>query len=264
MDTTEATDSEGAPSEMTLMEHLTELRQRIIRSTLAVVAGAIVCFIFKDQLIDALMEPYCNSLPEADERALVTQENCNLVQTQPLEGFSLVLTVAGYGGLMLAMPVVLWHAWKFIVPGLYPHEKRYALPFVFVAATLFFMGSALAYWSAPRALVFLLDIGGFETLLAPAPYISFLVKMLVAFGLAFQFPLVLILLLQIGVVEVAQLRSGRRYAIVGIVVLVAVLTPSGDPWTLMILSVPMYIFYETAIIWGWLRTRRKRKSVKTT
>lgn len=260
MTTTEIDDDDNS-SEMTLMEHLTELRQRIIRSAIAVATGAIVCFIFKDQLIDLLMEPYCNSLPEADERALVTQENCNLVQTQPLEGFSLVLTVAGYGGLMLAMPVVLWHLWKFIVPGLYPHEKKYALPFVFIAASLFFMGAALAYWSAPRALIFLLDIGGFETLLAPAPYISFLVKMLVAFGLAFQFPLVLILLQLIGVVTVAQLRSGRRYAVVGIVVLVAVLTPSGDPWTLMILSIPMYIFYEAAIIWGWVRTRRRRKAV---
>lgn len=260
METVETGGDAGSSGEMTLIEHLTELRQRIIRSAIAVAVGSVVCFIFKDQLIDALMEPYCNSLPESDDRALVTQENCNLVQTQPLEGFSLVLTVAGYGGLMLAMPVVLWHLWKFIVPGLYPHEKRYALPFVFVAATLFFLGSALAYWSAPRALIFLLDIGGFETLLAPAPYISFLVKMLVAFGLAFQFPLVLILLQQVGIVTVTQLRSGRRYAVVGIVVLVAVLTPSGDPWTLMILSIPMYIFYETAIVWGWLRARRRRKS----
>ena len=87
--------------------------------------------------------------------------------------------------------------------------------------------------------------------------------MLVAFGLAFQFPLVLILLQQVGVVTVTQLRSGRRYATVGIVVLVAVLTPSGDPWTLMILSIPMYIFYETAIVWGWLRARRRRKSATT-
>lgn len=264
METAETSGEEREAGEMTLMEHLTELRQRIIKSTLAVVTGAIVCFIFKDQLIDFLMEPYCNSLPGADERALVTQENCNLVQTQPLEGFSLVLTVSGYGGLMLAMPIVLWHLWKFIVPGLYPHEKKYALPFVFVAASLFFSGSALAYWSAPRALIFLLDIGGFETLLAPAPYISFLVKMLLAFGLAFQFPLVLILLQQIGVVNVTQLRAGRRYAVVGIVVLVAILTPSGDPWTLMILSIPMYIFYEAAIIWGWLRARRRRKSAART
>ncbi len=264
METAETSGEEREAGEMTLMEHLTELRQRIIKSVTAVVTGAIACFVFKDQLIDFLMEPYCNSLPEAHEGALVTQENCNLVQTQPLEGFSLVLTVSGYGGLMLAMPVVLWHLWKFIVPGLYPHEKKYALPFVFVAASLFFSGSALAYWSAPRALIFLLDIGGFETLLAPAPYISFLVKMLLAFGLAFQFPLILILLQQIGVVNVTQLRSGRRYAVVGIVVLVAILTPSGDPWTLMILSVPMYVFYEAAIIWGWLRARRRRKSAAKT
>jgi len=264
VETEEASGEERESGEMTLMEHLTELRQRIIKSTLAIVTGAIVCFIFKDQLIDFLMRPYCNSLPESDTRALVTQENCNLVQTQPLEGFSLVLTISGYGGFMLALPIVLWQLWHFIMPGLYPHEKKYALPFIFVATSLFFMGVGLAYWSAPRALVFLLEIGGFETLLAPAPYISFLVKMLLAFGLAFQFPLVLILLQSIGIVDVTQLRSGRRYAVVGIVVLVAILTPSGDPWTLMILSIPMYVFYECAIIWGWLRARRRRKSAAKT
>jgi len=110
--------------------------------------------------------------------------------------------------------------------------------------------------------VFLLDIGGFEPLLSPGPYISFVVRMLVAFGFGFQFPLVLILLQMIGVVDQKQLASGRRYAIVGIVVLVAILTPSGDPITLGVLSVPMYIFYETAIVFGWLRSRRQRKEAK--
>lgn len=252
----------SAQGEMTLIEHLTELRQRIIKSVVAIAAGAVVVFIFKDQIIDALITPYCDALPESDPDRLVTQENCALVQTQPLEGFSLVMTISGYGGLMLAIPVVLWQGWQFIVPGLYPHERRYAVPFVFSGVALFFLGVALAYWSIPRALTFLLDIGGFEPLLSPGPYISFVVKMLVAAGLGFQFPLILIVLQLVGVVTVAQLRSGRRYAVVGIVVLVAILTPSGDPYTLMILSVPMYLFYETAIAWGWIRSRRNRKSVK--
>ena len=256
-------DSETRPDgEMTLIEHLTELRQRIIKSVIAVAVGAVVCFIFKDQIIDALIEPYCDALPADDDRRLVTQENCSLVQTQPLEGFSLVLTISGYGGLMLAIPVVLWQVWQFIVPGLYPHERRYAVPFVVSGVTLFAFGSALAYWSIPRALTFLLDIGGdrLETLLTPGPYISFVIKMLVAFGLGFQFPLILIVLQMVGVVQTDTLKRGRRYAVVGIVVLVAILTPSGDPITLIVLSIPMYIFYEAALLWGLLRNRRKRKA----
>ena len=254
-------DSDTRPDgEMTLIEHLTELRERIIKSVIAVVAGGIICFLFKDQIIDLLITPYCNALPESDPDRLITQENCALVQTQPLEGFSLVLTISAYGGVMLALPVILWQLWQFIVPGLYPHEKRYALPFVFSGVLLFAFGSALAYWSIPRALNFLLDIGGFEPLLAPAPYVTFVVKMLLAFGLGFQFPLILIVLQIVGLVETATLRRGRRYAIVGIVVLVAILTPSGDPITLVVLSIPMYIFYETAIAWGWMRTRRRRKA----
>lgn len=255
--------ADRSDGEMTLMEHLTELRQRIIKSVVAVAIGAVVCFIFKDQLIELLVDPYCRALPTADPNRVITQENCALVQTQPLEGFSLVLTLSGYGGLMLAIPVVLWQVWQFVVPGLYPHEKRYAIPFVFSGVLLFFFGVGLAYWSIPRALEFLLDIGGFEPLLSPGPYVSFVVKMLVAAGLGFQFPLILIMLQLVGIVNISQLRSGRRYAVVGIVVLVAILTPSGDPYTLMILSVPMYIFYEAAIVWGWLRARRLRKSAKT-
>lgn len=249
-----------AEGDMTLIEHLTELRQRIIKSVIAIVAGGVVCIIFYGRIFDALIEPYCRALEDIDEESFL--EGCGLVQTQPLEGFSLYFTVVGYGGFMLAIPFVLWQVWQFVVPGLYPHERKYAVPFVASGALLFFFGSGLAYWSIPRALGFLLDVGGDNliSLLSPAPYISFIIKMLVAFGLGFQFPLVLILLQLVGVVTVEQLRSGRRYAIVGIVVLVAVLTPSGDPITLGVMSVPMYIFYEAAIVWGWLRNRRKKKA----
>lgn len=262
--TTEEVADERQSGEMTLFEHLAELRTRIIKSVVAVGAGAIICLIFSRRIIDAFIEPYCNALgqlPEGSENRIITQENCTLVQTQPLEGFSLLLTVAVYGGIVIAIPVILWQVWQFVVPGLYPHEKRFAVPFVFFGVVLFFFGSGLAYWSIPRALVFLLDIGGFEPLLSPGPYISFVVRMLVAFGVGFQFPLVLILLQMTGVVNAKQLRAGRRYAIVGIVVLVAVLTPSGDPITLGVLSVPMYIFYEIAIIFGWVRSRKERKEV---
>ena len=252
---------QAASGEMTLIEHLTELRTRILKSLAAVVVGAVVCLIFNNQIIDALIQPYCDALPGLNNSRLTTPEDCALFQRSPTEGFSLLFSIAAYGGLALAMPVVLWQLWKFIVPGLYPHEKRYAVPFVVSGVALFFLGAGLAYWSIPRALNFLLNIGGdrIEELLAPADYISFVIKMLVAFGVGFQFPLVLVFLQMIGLVHYETLKGGRRYAIVGIVVLVAILTPSGDPGTLIVLSVPMYVFYEAAIVFGKLQSRRQRK-----
>ena len=246
--------------DMSLIEHLTELRQRIVKSILAIVAGAIGVWIFYDEVLDAIVSPYCRALETIDEDSFL--EGCSLVQTEPLEGLSLFFTVVGYGGFIVAIPVVLWQVWPFVVPGLYSHEKKYGIRFVASGATLFFFGAALAFWSAPRALEFLLDVGPFVSLLSPGPYITFLVKMLVAFGLGFQFPLVLILAQQIGIVDHHQLKGGRRYAIVGIVVLVAILTPSGDPITLGVLSVPMYFFYEAAIIFGWVKERKERKAKK--
>ena len=250
---------------MTLMEHLTELRQRIIKSVVAVGMGGVVCFIFYNQIFDALVKPYCDALENLDAEQDILGE-CVLVLREPLEGFSLVLTVAAYGGVMLAIPVILWQLWQFVVPGLYPHEKKYAIPFVFTGVMLFFLGAGLAYWSIPRALDFLFNFGGDNVapFLGPGPYLAFIIKMLVGFGLGFQFPLILVLLQLIGVVTSTQLRSGRRYAAVGIVVLVAILTPSGDPGTLLALSIPMYFFYECAIIFGWARNRRLKKSTSST
>ena len=126
---------------------------------------------------------------------------------------------------------------------------------------LFSAGCVLAFWSIPRALDFLVEIGGPDlvSVFSPAKYLGFVVKMTIAFGIGFQFPLVLVFLQIIGVVTPQALRRVRRYAIVGIVALVAVLTPSGDPFTLMILSVPMWIFYEGAILFGVLRDRRRRR-----
>lgn len=255
---------EPAPAhgEMTLVEHLTELRVRIIKSVVAIVLGAIICLIFNQQIIDALIEPYCAALPNLNNEDAVSEAECRLYQRDPTEGFSLLFSIATYGGIALAIPVILWQVWKFVVPGLYPHERRYAVPFVVSGALLFAFGAGLAYWSMPRALGFLLDLGGgsISELLSPGPYISFVIKMLVSFGVGFQFPLVLIFLQMIGVLHVDSLKSGRRYAAVGIVVLVAILTPSGDPITLLVLSIPMYLFYEAAIIFGRLRSRKEKKA----
>lgn len=244
---------------MSLVEHLTELRQRIIVSVIAIAVGFVVAYIFYQPLLDLLLEPHC----EINGDNGISGE-CGLLAISPLEGFSVRLTVSGYTGLGFAMPVVLWQLWLFIAPGLYPKEKRYGIVFVAFAFLLFVVGVALAYWSLPRALAFLADIGGpaLTNYYRPKEYIGFVVKMMLGFGVGFQFPIVLIFLQLMGVVNTAALRSGRRYALVGIVALVAVLTPSGDPFTLMVLSVPMYLFYEISILFGWWRSRRER-SVKS-
>ncbi len=262
--TASGTERSDAGGHMTLMEHLAELRNRLIKAAVAVGVGVVACWILYPFILDFLLEPYCKTFPVEDriDSALFGPDGgCNLYVSDPLEPFRVRMTVSGYAGLALAMPVLLWQGWRFIAPGLYRHEKRYAIPFVGAGVLLFFLGGALAYWSLPRALDFLKDIGGTDlvSLFSPKQYLGFVVKMMVAFGIAFQFPIFLIGLQAMGVVENRTLRKVRSYAIVGIVALVAVITPSGDPFTLMALSIPMYAFYEISILWGVLARRRERK-----
>lgn len=252
---------------MTLVQHLTELRNRLIKSVAAVALGAIVCFVFYHPIFRVLVRPYCNSL-SASARAAAQRltgdanTDCKLILRDPLEGFGVRMTVATYGGLSLAMPVVLWQLWRFIAPGLYRNERKYARGFVLSGVLLFALGGGLAYWSVPNALNFLNKIGGNSLAVAysPKPYLSFIVKMIVAFGLGFEFPIILCFLQLMGVVTPQFLRKYWRHSLVGIVILVAVVTPSGDPITLTVLSVPMYLFYEVSIIFGRLQQRRKRKA----
>ncbi|RMH81670.1 MAG: twin-arginine translocase subunit TatC [Actinomyces sp.] len=238
---------------MTLIEHLTELRTRLIRSFAAIAVGAVVCWIAYPWILQVLLDPYCASLADGSE--------CSLFVRNPLEPFNVRMTVAGYGGLALALPVVLWQTWRFIAPGLYRHERRYASTFIVSGIVLFALGGGLAYWSLPRALSFLREIGGSNLvpLFSPQEYLGFIIKMIVAFGISFEFPIVLVFLQMMGVVANETLRRGRQYTMVGIVVFAAVVTPSGDPFTLMMLSVPMYLLYEIAILYGRLRERRARR-----
>ncbi|MCP3855588.1 MAG: twin-arginine translocase subunit TatC [Actinomycetia bacterium] len=247
----------SAPAEhddgrMSLMEHIGEFRDRMVKTATAVFVGALVGWFLFPRLLDFAKGPYCDIQPSVEE--------CRFLQTEVLEQFSIRLTVAGYSGLALAMPVILWQLWRFITPGLHQHEKRYAVPFVLSGIVLFVLGASLAFWTVPRALAFLVGIGGegqFETFFTASNYLSFLVKMMIGFGLGFEFPILLVFLQLAGLVRPEQLGSWRRYAVVAIVVLVAVITPSGDPFSLMVLSVPMYLFYEMSIILGRLLTRHR-------
>ncbi len=234
--------------QMSLRDHIAELRHRLIVSAVAVGLGGALAFWQFNFLLDILSGPYCELQPV---------EACQFLMTDPLEAFSTRISVSFYVGVGLAMPVLLYQAWRFIIPGLHPNEKRYALAFVASGAILFFLGAGLAFYTVPRALEFLVGMGGdwFEPFFRGSEYLSFLIKMMVAFGIGFEFPILLVFLQMIGLLEPRQLAGARRYAIVGILIVVAVITPSGDPFSLMVLSVPMYLFYELAIVIGRLIRR---------
>ena len=241
-----------AGGQMSLIEHLNELRSRLIKCVIAVAIGAAIVWIFYSPIFRFLLEPLKEAC-KSDDRV------CDIIATDPLQGLSTRLKVSGYGGIMLATPVLLWQLWRFITPGLYPKERRLAAPFVVSGVALFTLGAGLAYWTLPRALQFLINIGGEEinALYTPDKYIQLIAYMMLAFGAGFEFPIILVFLQLAGVLSYERLASWRRYAIVLIVVLVAVITPSGDPISLAALAVPMYVFYEISILIGRLITRRR-------
>jgi len=233
---------------MTVVEHLTELRRRLFICVIAVTLAAIVVYIFSLDIIHFLIEYYQDAIDD-QEKALIF--------TGPLDAFATRLKVATYGGLALSLPIWLFQVWRFITPGLEPREKRYAVPFVLTSVVLFAMGAFVALLTLPKALDFLLNIGGSELapLLTADRYLSLVTLMLLAFGLAFEFPVVLFFLLLARVLSTAQLRRWRRATIVIIVIFAAVITPSQDPYSLMFMAVPMYLFYEICIIIGRVMKR---------
>ena len=241
----------GSPGgEMTMLEHLSELRTRLIRSVIAVAVGAVVVWLLFDPIFDLITEPYCRIRPE---------DNCTFLATSPLTGFSTRLTLAGYGGLILALPVVLYQLARFVLPGLYPNERRLVIPFVCASVVLLLVGIGVAHLAMPRALEVLLSFGGdrFEAFFAPGEYLSFFVKMVLAFGLAFELPVVLVFLQMAGILPTAVLRRNRRIAVVAVVAGGALITPTGDPFNLAIIAIPMYVFYEISIIIGGRLTRAR-------
>jgi sec-independent protein translocase protein TatC len=255
--------AQPSPTEtgMTLVEHLTELRTRLVICVVAVAIGMLVAFFAYEWIFDFLIHPY---------RQIANDNNSltggDLLQTDPLEGFGVRMRSSAYVGIALAMPVLLWQIWQFVTPGLYPHERRYALPFVISALVLFVLGAGLAYYTLPRALDFLIDIAGegFVTAFSAGKYFQLITYMMLAFGVGFEFPIVLIFLQMAGVLDASTLRRGRRYAVVGICILVAVITPSGDPISMLMLSVPMVVFYEAAIIIGSMITKRQAAKAAVT
>ena len=225
---------------MPLLGHLRELRRRMLIAAVAVVLGAIVAFIFRGWILDLLVRPY--------ERAT---GNDTLAFFEVGEAFSVSMKVALFGGVVLTAPIWLYQLWAFIVPALSKREKRWAIPIVISLAILFLGGVFFAYWTMERAYDWLIGFGGdrLEPVIGVNQYLTFTFRYLLVFGIAFLFPVFVFAAGAAGVVSSRQLKSGRRWAVLIIVVVAAVLTPTGDPATLMLLSVPLYLLYEITI---WL------------
>ena len=243
---------------MGFWDHVGELRYRLIWSLLAIVTGAIATFLVYDWLLtEFFLPPYCRAI-----ETLEIDRPCTLIITAPLDGFRTRIMVSLYLGAGLATPVLAWHLWRFITPALSKREKRWAPPFIVAATLLFALGAAVAYLALERALEFLISVAGSEVdpLLTPGAYLGLITFMLLAFGLGFEFPVVLVFAQLVGVIKPRQLHRARRYAIVAIVAVAAIITPSGDPITLATLAVPMYVFYEMSIVVGHLLTRRRRQA----
>ena len=234
------------PDSMTLAEHLTELRRRVLVCATAFMVAGTVAFLFYPHILSFLQHPYCQ-----------ISTRCGFYITGPLDGLALRVKIAAYGGLFLASPVLLWELWRFITPGLKRNEKRYAIPFIAASILLFALGALVAYLTFPHALRWLSSIGGpsLTEILDPTKYLSLIVLLMTVFGLTFEFPVLLVSLEIAGVLTPQKLSSWRRWAIVLIVVVAGVVTPSSDPFSMMAMAIPLYIFYELSIVVGRLIAR---------
>lgn len=250
--------------QMTFTEHLAELRMRIIRSGLAVAIGVVVVVLMWETVFDWLTGPY------ADLCARRGADYCgnsydpatgtvSLNILDPVEGLATRLRVGFYGGIVLALPVLLWQLWKFVVPALHKKEKKYALGFVFSSVGLFLLGGFIAFSTLERALEFLIDWAGQDVnqVFQVQAYVRLVTLMVVAFGIGFTVPVMLVFLQLLGVLSWRTLLRGWRYAIVGTFVIAAAITPSGDPISLLALSVPMVVLYFLAILIGWIVQRSR-------
>lgn len=243
-------DPEGA---MTLVEHLEELRRRLFISLGAIVLGSAVGWFLYNPLLNLMTNPFCDwvrTLPEAQR----PPAGCRLLATGPIDPVMIKLKVVAILGLFLALPVVLYQLWAFIVPGLTKRERRMAIPFVASSLLLFALGAFVAYLTLPKALGFLLGFAGpnVTPYLTANSFLSFVLLVALAFGLTFEFPIILIFLTLVGVLSTARLRSWRRMAILIISIAAAVITPSADPYSMLAMMLPMVLFYEVAIIVGRL------------
>ncbi len=240
---------------MPLADHLRELRNRLGISLLAISVGAVVGWVFYAELFALLQRPF-DVLVDS-----LGQDDVRLVLTGISDAFTLQVKVALLAGVVLASPIWLYELWAFITPGLHRGERRWALVFVAAAVPLFLAGMAFGYWLLPRGLEILIGFTpeGVGNFIQVDRYLSFTVRLLLVFGLAFLLPVVLVMLNVVGILTAQRLRSWWRGMVLGVFVFAAVATPTGDPWTMTILALPMLGFVAIAWAIAWVNDRRRRR-----
>ncbi len=236
---------------MSFLDHLTELRMRLLWSLLAVAILFVPAYYFSNELFDFLMKPLIENLPEGS----------SLIFTRPAEGFTTYLKVSFLAAVFMAVPFILYQAWKFIGPALYKEEKQVAVPFILFGSLFFAAGAAFCYYIAsPPAFKFLLNeysseyVKAFPTI---REALSFLMALIFGFGLVFEFPLIIFILARVGVVTSKWLREKRKYAIIISAMIAAILTPTTDAISMMLMFVPIIVFYELGILVAWIFGKKK-------
>jgi sec-independent protein translocase protein TatC len=242
----------AADGSMTLVEHIRELRNRLLRASVAVLMGFGVGLWLADPVFRLLSKPYCD-LPRPANVV------CQFTQLAPADGFLLKLKLALWVGLILAAPVWLYQLWAFIAPGLHRHERRYAYYFAGIAAPLFAAGAVLAYFVVEKGLAFLLQAGvtGLSSQLEVTRYISFVTNLILLFGVAFEFPLVALMLNFVGIASGRRLLGWWRVAIFLFFVFSAIVTPTPDPFGMTILGTCLSALYFGAVGVAFLNDRRR-------
>jgi sec-independent protein translocase protein TatC len=221
---------------MSLVEHLDELRSRIIVVAISIVIAGILGFFLSEPILELLQRP----LPDGDYQ---------LIQLTIGEALSVRLKIALYVGIALSVPVILYQLWRFVTPGLTRHERRFVWPLLVGAIALFAFGIGLGYIVIPYAVQFLLSLTlpGVDPLLRLSDYVNFVLTVMLAFGLAFQFPIVLLLLARVGILSYGFLSRRRRWAVLLIVLFAVIVTPGGDPLSSAVLSLVMYALFESTL-----------------
>jgi sec-independent protein translocase protein TatC len=240
-----------------LLDHLIELRTRLLRCVFVLAIAFIVCFYFADDIFGFLVGPLTEAFPPGQGK---------LIYTKLYEAFFVELKVALFAAFFVSFPVIANQLWAFVAPGLYAREKKAFLPFLFLTPVLFFLGAALAYYVVmPTAFKFFLNFEGqkgglqLEALPGTGDYLSLVMQFILAFGISFLLPVLLLLLNQAGIVSRDQLVRARRYVIVGMAILAAIVTPP-DVVSQLLLLVPLMLLFESALMVMWFTERKAARA----